>query len=91
MTSTAVQVRVSGRVQGVAFRWEAQHAAQKLGVTGWVRNEPDGSVTAHVEGEPDAVNDMVVWLRAGPPASRVTNVAVRDAAPTGADSFEITG
>ena len=91
MTSTAVQVRVSGRVQGVAFRWEAQHAAQGFGVTGWVRNEPDGSVVAHVEGEPDAVNDMVVWLRAGPPAARVTNVAVRDAAPTGADSFEITG
>ena len=91
MTSTAVQVRVSGRVQGVAFRWEAQHAAQQLGVTGWVRNQPDGSVTAHVEGEPDAVNDMLVWLRAGPPAARVTNVAVRDAAPTGADSFEITG
>jgi acylphosphatase len=91
MTSTAVQVRVSGRVQGVAFRWEAQHAAEKLGVTGWVRNEPDGSVTAHVEGEPDAVNDMVVWLRTGPPAARVSNAAVRDAAPTGATSFEITG
>ena len=91
MTSTAVQVRVSGRVQGVAFRWEAQHAAQSFGVTGWVRNEPDGSVTAHVEGEPDAVNDMVVWLRTGPPAARVSNVAVRDAAPTGATSFEITG
>jgi acylphosphatase len=91
MTSAAVQVRVSGRVQGVAFRWEAQHAAQKLGVTGWVRNEPDGSVLAHVEGEPDAVNNMVAWLRAGPPASRVTDVAVRDAAPTGATSFEITG
>ena len=87
----AVQVRVSGRVQGVAFRWEAQHAAHKLGVNGWVRNEPDGSVVAHVEGEPDAVNDMVVWLRTGPPAARVSNVAVRDAAPTGADSFEITG
>jgi acylphosphatase len=91
MTSTAVQVRVSGRVQGVAFRWEAQHAAEKLGVTGWVRNEPDGSGTAHVEGEPDAVNDMVVWLRTGPPAARVSNAAVRDAAPTGATSFEITG
>ena len=91
MTSTAVQVRVSGRVQGVAFRWEAQHAAQKLGVTGWVRNEPDGSVVAHVEGEPDAVNDMVVWLRTGPPAARVSNVAVRDTAPSGATSFEITG
>jgi acylphosphatase len=91
MTSTAVQVRVSGRVQGVAFRWEAQHAAEKLGVTGWVRNEPDGSVTAHVEGEPDAVNDVVVWRRTGPPAARVSNAAVRDAAPTGATSFEITG
>jgi acylphosphatase len=91
MTSTAVQVRVSGRVQGVAFRWEAQHAAQKLGVTGWVRNEADGSVVAHVEGEPDAVNDMVVWLRTGPPAARVSDVAMRDAAPSGATSFEITG
>ena len=91
MTSTAVQVRVGGRVQGVAFRWEAQQTAGKLGVTGWVRNEPDGSVLAHVEGEPDAVNDMVVWLRTGPPAARVSNVAVRDAAPSGATSFEITG
>ena len=91
MTATAVQVSVSGRVQGVAFRWEAQHAAENLGVTGWVRNEPDGSVAAHVEGEPDAVNDMVVWLRTGPPAARVSNVAVRDDAPSGATSFEITG
>jgi acylphosphatase len=91
MSTTAVQVRVSGRVQGVAFRWDAQHEARRIGVTGWVRNEPDGSVLAHVEGEPDLVNDMVVWLRHGPPAARVSNVAVRDAAPTGADSFEITG
>ena len=91
MSTTAVQVRVSGRVQGVAFRWDAQHQAQRIGVTGWVRNEPDGSVLAHVEGEPDQVNDMVVWLRHGPPAAKVSNVAVRDAAPTGADSFEITG
>jgi len=88
---TAVQVRVTGRVQGVAFRWEAQHAAERFGVAGWVRNEPDGSVAAHVEGEPDAVNDMVVWLRRGPPAARVSNVAVREAAPSGAASFEITG
>ncbi len=87
----AVQVRVSGRVQGVAFRWEAQHAAQELGVGGWVHNEPDGSVVAHIEGEHDAVDDMVAWMRTGPPASRVSNVAVRDAAPTGAVSFEIIG
>jgi acylphosphatase len=91
MAKTAVQVTVTGRVQGVAFRWEAQHQAQSLGVTGWVRNEPDGRVVAHVEGEPEAVNDMVVWLRRGPPAARVRDVAVRDAAPTGDATFEITG
>jgi acylphosphatase len=91
MAATAVQVRVTGRVQGVAFRWDAQHEAQRIGVVGWVRNEPDGSVLAHVEGEPDLVNDMVVWLRHGPAAARVSNAAVREAAVTGADSFEITG
>jgi acylphosphatase len=90
-TTAAVQVKVTGRVQGVAFRWEAQHQAERLGARGWVRNEPDGSVVAHVEGEPDVVNDMVVWLRQGPPGSRVRDVAVREAAPTGATSFEITG
>jgi acylphosphatase len=90
VASTAVQVKVTGRVQGVAFRWEAQHQAEKLGVTGWVRNEPDGSVAAHIEGEPDAVNDMVVWLRQGPPAARVRDVAVMPVTATGARSFEIT-
>ena len=45
-------------------------------LVGWVRNEPDGSVLAHVEGEPDIVNDMVVWLRHGPPASIVRAKAI---------------
>ncbi len=88
---TAVQVRVTGRVQGVAFRWDAQHEARRIGVTGWVRNAPDGSGLAHVEGEPDLVNDMVVWLRHGPAAARVSNAAVREAAVSGASTFEITG
>jgi acylphosphatase len=91
MSTTAVQVRVTGRVQGVAFRWDAQQEAQRIGVTGWVRNEPDGSVLAHVEGEPDLVNDMVVWLRHGPRAANVRDCAVREAAVSGAHSFEITG
>jgi acylphosphatase len=90
MTTTAVQVKVTGRVQGVAFRWEARHAAERLGVTGWVRNEPDGAVLAHVEGDEVAVNDMVVWLRHGPPAARVRDVAVMPVTATGAASFEIT-
>jgi acylphosphatase len=88
---SAVDVTVQGRVQGVSFRYYAQKEAGRLGVHGWVRNEPDGSVLAHVEGEADAVNDMVVWLRHGPRAAHVRECAVRGAAPTGTGSFEITG
>jgi len=84
----AVQARVSGRVQGVSFRWCTQERARGLGVAGWVRNEPDGSVFLHAEGEDDAVDALVAWCRTGPPAARVTDVAVREAAASGATSFE---
>jgi acylphosphatase len=85
----SVQVRVSGRVQGVSFRWYAVREARDLGVAGWIRNEPDGTVAAHVEGPDDAVAAMVAWCRQGPPAAHVTAVEVADAEPTGATSFEI--
>jgi acylphosphatase len=85
----AVEVRVTGRVQGVSFRWYAASEARRLGLAGWVRNEPDGSVAAHLEGQADAVEEMVDWCRHGPPAARVHDVDVRDVAATGATSFEI--
>lgn len=85
----AVQARVTGRVQGVSFRWYTQEQAQRLGVVGWVRNEPDGSVLLHAEGDDDAVDALVAWCRTGPSMARVTDVAVRDAAPSGATSFDI--
>ena len=84
----AVQARVVGRVQGVSFRWYAEERARALGVTGWVRNEPDGSVLLHAEGDDNAVDALVAWCRTGPSAARVSDVAVREAAPTGAESFE---
>ena len=84
----AVQARVTGRVQGVSFRWYAEEQARSLGVAGWVRNEPDGSVLLHAEGEDEAVDALVDWCRSGPSAARVSDVAVRDAAPTGASDFE---
>jgi acylphosphatase len=87
----AVQVRVTGQVQGVAFRWHVQEQAHRLGVVGWVRNEVDGSVLLHAEGEDVAVSDLVAWCHRGPPSARVSHVAVREAAPVGATSFEITG
>lgn len=82
---------MTGRVQGVAFRWHAQEQALRLGVVGWVRNEVDGSVLLQAEGEEVAVNDLVAWCHHGPPSAKVSHVAVREAAPTGATSFEITG
>ena len=85
----AIQARVSGRVQGVSFRWYAQEQARALGVHGWVRNEPDGSVLLHAKGDDAAVDDLVEWCRRGPSSARVSDVAVRDAAPSGATSFEI--
>ena len=85
----AVEVRVTGRVQGVSFRWYAAREAGRLGLAGWVRNEPDGSVAAHLEGPDDAVDEMVTWCAHGPPAARVDDVGVHDVAATGASSFEI--
>ena len=64
--SRAVTVTVTGRVQGVAFRWYAVQEAERLGVRGWVRNEPDESVAAHLEGDDPAVEAMVEWCRHGP-------------------------
>jgi len=86
----AVQLQVSGRVQGVSFRWYAAREATRLGVTGWVRNEPDGSVLAHAEGADEAVVAFVAWCREGPPAARVETVDLSETEPSGATSFDIT-
>lgn len=90
MDRTSVDVTVTGMVQGVSFRFYAQREARRLGVSGWVRNEPDGSVAVHVEGDPDAVDAMVGWCRQGPPAARVERVDVRDATDEGLTSFGVT-
>jgi acylphosphatase len=85
----AVTVRVSGRVQGVSFRWYAQQEAIRLGVHGWVRNEPDGSVAGLFEGDDDAVDALVTWCRTGPSYAAVQHVAVTEAQPTGATRFDV--
>jgi acylphosphatase len=85
----AVDVTVTGQVQGVFFRAETRQQAGRLGVSGWVRNEPDGSVAAHFEGARDAVDAMVAWCREGPSRARVERVDVRDAEPSGASGFEV--
>ncbi|MGA8245527.1 MAG: acylphosphatase [Nocardioides sp.] len=85
----AVAVRVTGRVQGVGFRWYAVQEAERLGVTGWIRNEPDGSVAGHLEGPDDAVQALVDWCRHGPSSAVVRGVSVTDVRPTGAGEFAV--
>lgn len=87
--AVAVDVSVSGRVQGVAFRACAEQEARRLGVRGWVRNEPDGSVAGHFEGEREAVDALVAWCREGPRMAHVSHVAVREGASTGATGFAV--
>ena len=67
---------IHGRVQGVYFRASAVYEAQNLGLTGWVRNCPDGSVEAVAEGPRDKLDDLVAWCRKGPTGARVTQVDV---------------
>ena len=70
-----------GRVQGVFFRDSTHREAERLGVTGWVRNRDDGTVEAHLEGEGEAVDALVAWCAAGPPQAQVERVEDDDAEP----------
>ena len=67
--------RVTGRVQGVGFRWWTRSLATRLGLSGSVRNEPDGSVTVHVRGTDAALRELEQLLRQGPPGARVAGVS----------------
>lgn len=80
---------MSGRVQGVFFRDTCRREAARLGVSGWVRNVPDGTVEAAFEGPADVVEQMVSWCRQGPPGAVVTDVAVADEPPEGSTGFSV--
>jgi acylphosphatase len=83
------RVVVHGRVQGVFFRDTTRRIAASRGVAGWVRNNPDGSVEAVFEGEPDAVAALVGFAREGPRGAIVERVEVRDEPPEGLAGFLI--
>lgn len=85
------RVRISGRVQGVGYRFATQQQALKLGLCGWVRNLAEGCVEAWFVGEAAALEAMLNWCEQGPPAAEVTAVEVVTvtADAPGAESFEI--
>ena len=85
----ARRVRVTGRVQGVFFRAWTTEQAERLSVTGWVRNCRDGSVEALVQGEADAVEALIDAMHRGPPSARVERVEVEEAEPEPLSGFAV--
>lgn len=84
-----VRVRISGRVQGVFFRATCARLADELGLSGWVRNRPDGDLEAVFQGPDQAVEDMVAWCREGPPHAQVDAVDVRAEPPVPQSGFRV--
>ncbi len=85
-------VRITGRVQGVGFRWWVRSRAQALGLTGWVKNDADErSVTLQAEGSPERLDELERLLRIGPSSARVEDVEARREPASGAfEQFEIS-
>lgn len=89
MARTARYLKVTGHVQGVFFRAWTRDKARELGIAGWVRNCPDGSVEAHLEGDESKVRWLIDLIGEGPPGSRVDNVRSTDAKIEELGTFEV--
>ncbi|KXF81137.1 acylphosphatase [Enterovibrio coralii] len=74
MSHICVRATVSGRVQGVGFRFHTAHEGLRLSLTGFAKNESDGTVTVLMCGEENNVNALLSWLEKGPPTANVTNL-----------------
>lgn len=87
-----VNLLISGRVQGVGFRWFTQKEAQKRHIQGYVRNLSDGRVEVEVHGDADAIDDLIDSLYSGPPSGRVDEISINELARPSSDydSFSIT-
>ena len=85
----ALQARltITGRVQGVGYRWWALEAARRLGVDGWVRNRRDGSVELLAIGRPDLIDRLIAACRRGPPAAEVAGVETAVAEDDDSEGF----
>ena len=85
----SARVIVRGRVQGVGYRWATRSRAASFGISGWIRNRPDGNVEAVFEGAPEHVELLLRWCRRGPSAAYVDEIEVEWQEPTGEHGFAI--
>jgi len=84
-----VNVKISGKVQGVWFRASTKQKAEMLGLKGWVRNTSDGNVEAVFEGDEKQVDEIIDWCNQGPPLAEVKNIDVKTQDIVNFDKFEI--
>lgn len=92
MTNTEIvhyELLVSGRVQGVGFRYSAINYGNKLGIRGYVKNMSDGRVKLQIEGSKTAVDLMIKWCQTGPSTANVENVSIFEGVPKGYTTFKI--
>jgi len=89
MSREAFHAFVHGRVQGVFFRASTEEKARSLGITGWVRNCPDGKVEIHAEGPREPLDQLIAWCHVGPPRAEVQKVDVEWIAPHGTTTFTV--
>ncbi len=89
-TKERLRLVISGRVQGIWYRASARDRAEALGLTGWVRNQPGGSVELVAEGNGEALDRLFCWCREGPPLAQVSRVEQERSAATGEfSSFDV--
>ncbi len=91
MAKVGVRLRVNGLVHGVFFRASLSAVASERGVSGWVRNVPDGSVEAVLEGEEESVMEVIEWARRGPPRARVDSLKTETQPVKNLRGFRIDG
>jgi acylphosphatase len=72
---SCIRIEISGKVQGVGFRWKTREAALALGISGWIKNRPDGKVEAVFKGEQCRIDEMLRWIRKGPAGAEVLQVS----------------
>jgi len=82
LIKSRIHVLIYGRVQGVWFRASTKQKAEKLGITGWVRNTDDGNVEAIFEGFNKNIDEMISWCKVGPPLAKVENIKIEKQQPT---------
>ncbi len=85
----AIHLSVFGRVQGVGFRYYTNKKASELGIRGFVKNRPDGSVYIEAEGEAELLELFVLWCNSGPSWARVSRIEQQKVPPIGFQNFEI--